>query len=56
MSHIAKYGGITIDKKTHAGILYKLTLMGAWGQVLFGFFIGIGMLFVALKVFRRKHA
>ncbi len=54
MSHAAKYAGVTIDKETHASILYKLTLMGAWGQVLAGLLVGIVIMLLAFRVWRRK--
>ena len=54
MSHAAKYAGVTIDTETHAGILHKVMLMGAWGQVLFGVFVFIGLVFLAFRLKRKK--
>ncbi len=55
MSHAAKYAGVVIDRETHAGILHKLMLMGAWGQVLFGMLLGVGFMLLAFKWWRKKR-
>jgi len=54
MSHAAKYAGVHIDNETHQGILHKMLLFGAWGQILLGIVLGIGILLLILK-FVRKH-
>ena len=46
MSHVAKYAGVNIDNSGHASILHKLVLMGAWGQVLFGLLLGVGIVLI----------
>ncbi len=56
MSHTAKYAGVTIDNKEHSGILHKILLIGAWGQVLFGLVIGFGIFFLIFKVFLGKRS
>ncbi len=53
LSHVAKYGGQTIDKNTHAGILNKSIRISAWVQVLLPFLIIAFILFRFLK--KRKR-
>ena len=55
MSHAAKYAGVVIDKETHAGILHKLILMGAWGQMLFGMLLGVGFMLLAFRWWRKRR-
>ena len=54
MSHVAKYAGVTIDNKEHQSILSKLMFLGAWGQPLLGIVVGLGLFFLALRIFGKK--
>ena len=54
MSHVAKYAGVKIDNKEHQSILSKLVFLGAWGQLLMGMVIGLGLFFTGYKVLKKK--
>ncbi len=54
MGHIAQYAGIKIDKTEHAGILNKLVLIGAWGQITAGLVIGFFIFFFLFRWIKRR--
>ncbi|NOX85553.1 MAG: cytochrome C, partial [Chlorobi bacterium] len=54
MSHTARYAGITIDNKTHKGILHKLLLVSAWTQVLLGLLIAVAIVLLVFRLVRKK--
>ncbi len=56
MHHTAEVAGIRIDRATHAGILHKVMLIGAWMQVLTGVFAGAILLFFFIRWRRKKKA
>ncbi len=56
MSHVAKYSGIKIDNNEHKNILHKLLLIGAWGEALLGFLLGIGIVYLIMHFVKKsKH-
>ncbi len=51
MSHVAKYAGVKIDNNEHQSILNKLVFLGAWGQLLLGIVVGLGLFFLGYRIF-----
>ncbi len=55
MSHVAKYGGVTIDNKQHSSILHKFLILSAWIQVLFALCVGFILFYLGKKWYSRRR-
>jgi hypothetical protein len=55
MSHVAKYGGVTIDNKQHSSILHKFLILSAWVQVLFALCVGFILFYLGKKWYSRRR-
>lgn len=54
LSHVAKYGNVTIDKEEHNSILNKSIRISAWFQVLLGVVLGLLLAYLGLKIIKKK--
>ncbi len=55
MVHITKMAGYKVDAKEHGGILNKLLNLGAWIQIIVGFFVSMLFLYgIYAMFFKRK--
>ncbi len=54
MVHMSRYAGIEVDNAMHRDILNKTVRIGAWAQVVGGFFGGMFVLYLLYVVFLRR--